>query len=144
MNNGNSTSSGDCAVNYEVGNGHCGHFGCGFRVRDLGFTHTQQGVLTSFGRVGTVEMERGYSWSFVPFQPVFKLPSSWRGRATLLHTDGETASARGPLFASVNLIILSTQLFTGYSFILLYHSSLEYMKIHRHATDHRHASENIQ
>ena len=29
-------------------------------------------VLTSFGRVGTVGMERGYSWSFVPFQPVFR------------------------------------------------------------------------
>ena len=27
-------------------------------------------VLTSFGRVGTVGMERGYSWSFVPFQAV--------------------------------------------------------------------------
>ena len=29
-----------------------------------------EGVLTSFGRVGTVGMERGYSWSFVPFQAV--------------------------------------------------------------------------
>ena len=29
-------------------------------------------VLTSFGRVGTVGMERGYSWSLVPFQPVFR------------------------------------------------------------------------
>ena len=29
-------------------------------------------VLTSFGRVGTVGMERGYSWSFVPFQSVFR------------------------------------------------------------------------
>ena len=29
-------------------------------------------VLTSFGRVGTVGMERGYSWPFVPFQPVFR------------------------------------------------------------------------
>ena len=27
-------------------------------------------VLTSFGRVGTVGMERGYSWSLVPFQAV--------------------------------------------------------------------------
>ena len=27
-------------------------------------------VLTSFGRVGTVGMERSYSWSFVPFQGV--------------------------------------------------------------------------
>ena len=27
-------------------------------------------VLTYFGRVGTVGMERGYSWSFVPFQAV--------------------------------------------------------------------------
>ena len=27
-------------------------------------------VLTYFGRVGTVGMERGYSWSFIPFQAV--------------------------------------------------------------------------
>ena len=32
--------------------------------------HSSGRVLTYFGRVGTVGMERGYSWSFVPFQAV--------------------------------------------------------------------------
>ena len=35
-------------------------------------------VLTPFGRVGTVGMERGYSWSFVPFQPVFRCLSPFQ------------------------------------------------------------------
>ena len=47
----------------------------GAKSHSLQFSRTvqyHQGVLTSFGRVGTVGVERGYSWSFVPFQPVFR------------------------------------------------------------------------
>ena len=47
--------------------------GQGLFVCRLRFAFSHSGcVLTSFGRVGTVGMERGYSWSFVPFQPVFR------------------------------------------------------------------------